>query len=133
LGYDQFKLVEQRRHEAVAAPSPDIRDGIARRTRVTPVGRWVARQIASVRKRLLSSFGSRRSSGFWRKSASNSGWRFPFGSSGPFGEHAAGPWIGAEEAAARWTALVQHCDVFPWCDLHARHASIGQAETFRAA
>lgn len=54
------------------------------------------------------------------RNRSESGWRFPRGSSGPFGEDLPGDWLSAEQAIALSRGLAGV--LYDWCDIHARRA-----------
>lgn len=117
LGYDSFKLVLQGHHAAVADETGTLQAWLRRRIAPYPAlvrrgAKWAA--LRGKLARLARKIGQR--CGLMQPPD----WRFPFGSSGPFGDAAPGDWLEFEEAAYRFLALArQRSDGMYWCDVHA--------------
>lgn len=119
LGFNRFKLVLQNPHQAIAlAPQQPTR-----------LQRWwrakIDRNKNRWRRRLLR-VGLLRETPAVAKRLDPT-WDFAYGSSGPFGELAPGPWLSLHDAIR---ALVDHRrrhrgDL--WCDIHARHERLAES------
>jgi FkbM family methyltransferase len=119
LGYRDFKLVDQFSHCAITfPPTPEYRAYRVRqrilRSRRLPLR--VFRKLGG--RSLLIALDKR--------SRSRSGWYFAFGSSGPFGEDAPGPWLSSEQVRLSYLRHEAMCSAPSdledgvWCDIHAR-------------
>jgi FkbM family methyltransferase len=119
LGYDAFKLVWQGHHRAVLDDTCTF--GAWLRTTFRPVRpvAWIAKKYQSLRNRSVRS--AARALRKWRLLPPENpwNWKFPHGSSGPFGEDAPGEWIDRDEALFRWFALRRECGEQYWVDIHA--------------
>jgi hypothetical protein len=116
LGYDRFKIVLQNPHQALLPPEPPPPPPSIFQS-------WLQAKLNRNKNRWRRRL---RWTGLVRDCPSKSepvkpSWTFAFGSSGPFGEYAAGPWLTRNEALV---AFVEYRRDFPgdlWCDIHARH------------
>jgi FkbM family methyltransferase len=97
LGYNRFKIVSQ------LTLRPPIRALALLKTRL-PL--WFHKQFLRVESRLARH-------GF------DGQWRFPRGSSGPFGENTPGKWLNAEEAVELLRIIDTVEDAVDWHDIHA--------------
>jgi FkbM family methyltransferase len=97
LGYSRFKLISQ---TTFRQPDTAI---TALKTRIPASA---ARLITRAEARLA-------------RFQPEAGWRFRYGSSGPFGEESHGPWRTAEQALALDRLLEAGDHFAEWCDIHA--------------
>jgi FkbM family methyltransferase len=102
LGYRRFKIIDQTTFQPPSAL-------LQQASRVAP---QALRPLRGLHRRLRA----RRRDGRWR---------FPEGSSGPFGEHTSGPWIEYHRAVNQWRRLraldpkLHAQGLFGWHDIHA--------------
>jgi hypothetical protein len=95
LGYTGFKLITQNDHSQLVVDLFSVKALLKRRLQAYPAalrfGQWASR----LRQRMAAPS---------RASANGSTWRFPFGSSGPFGEDTAGRWQSCDEVVYTWVS-----------------------------
>lgn len=97
LGYTRFKLISQR---TLRQPSMAIAWLKAH------VPRWPERLIVTAEAKLM-------------RHRFDGAWRFPGGSSGPFGEATPGAWLAADQALRLHNMLDRNGQDYEWFDLHA--------------
>ena len=115
LGYTGFKLITQNDHSQLAVDPFSVRALVKRRLRSHPALYSLGRRFAAP---LTMSPRASRGHG-------TNGWRFSFGSSGPFGEDTEGTWQTVDDAAYTWvTYQLGHSrygtpGLEVWHDVHA--------------
>jgi FkbM family methyltransferase len=97
IGYSRFKVISQSSHRQLPL-------SLLRFKARFPFG--VRRSIEKVQLRL------------WRRRRDGS-WRFPAGSSGPFGEESRGEWLSADEASELNRMFEMGSGHLDWQDIHA--------------
>ena len=102
LGYKGFKLITQNDHSQLTIDRFSVKELVKRRLRSHPALYRVGSRIAAAGSR-LDPAGARRG-GPHLEGSNGNGWQFPFGSSGPFGDAAAGTWRTFEDVAYTWLA-----------------------------
>lgn len=119
LGYDAFKLVWQRYHRPVLDETRTLSAWFRATIEPIPPLPLIMRNYRSLHdrstragRRLLHKWGLFGPENRW-------GWKFPHGSSGPFGEDAPGRWIDRDEALYRWLAIRKALGTSHWVDVHA--------------
>jgi FkbM family methyltransferase len=113
LGYDEFKLIDQRSHRAVAGYEPPR---IRRWRRYSGV---VASPARSAARRLPGARRAYRTVVRTPPPAEASAALSTFGTSGPFAEDTDGEWRSMDDVALDFL-LLRSSDTSSWCDFHAR-------------
>jgi FkbM family methyltransferase len=120
LGYDRFKLVLQRRLSALRDETRTLSGWVNRHAASHPWTSHLANSASSLNHRIRR--GAVRIARKLRL-ADAPDWKFPFGSSGPFGDDAAGRWLSFEDACLIWLDYVRTYPGQGWCDLHATRSA----------
>jgi FkbM family methyltransferase len=124
LGYNGFKLITQNDHSQLAADPFSITALLKRQLRPHPALYRLGARVAGMGRRLATP-SERRDKLSPRGRNNGNHWRFPFGSSGPFGEETAGSWQAFDDVAYTWvTYQLGHSrygapSLDVWHDVHA--------------
>jgi FkbM family methyltransferase len=130
LGYDRYKIILQGHHRALPDHTRSLIGWWNRLVASSRVTSRVATKLGSLADRIRR--GSLRLFQ-WLGLAKSSDWRFPHGSSGPFGEETPGEWLSFNDACLRWLDFRRLDAGALWCDVHATKSCTSAAPGLRQA
>jgi FkbM family methyltransferase len=103
LGYNGFKLITQNDHSQLAVDLFSVTELVKRQLRPYPTLYRMGGRVAGVSRQLALSSKNRPSLTRPTPGGSNGNhWRFPLGSSGPFGDDTDGAWQTFDDVAYTW-------------------------------
>lgn len=122
LGFDRFKLVLQGGHQPLADLTRRLQSPLRRRVAASPTAAYLQRKAGSLGRRLAR---AAQRIGHKLRLAPAADWKFPNGSSGPFGEEAPGQWSPLDATRDLWLDHKRLTNAPVWCDIHATRSAAG--------
>jgi len=116
LGFDRFKIVLQGGHQPLADATRRLQSPLYRRLAASRTAAYVQRKAGSLGRRLAR---AAQSLGHKLRIVPAADWKFPNGSSGPFGEDAPGLWLPLDATRNLWLEHKRLTNAPVWCDIHA--------------